>query len=502
MISQLFILSPRGDVIINKQFRLDVPVKITTEVFFRTVKFWTDGDKAPAVFNEDGVNYVHVKVAGLFVAATTRKNVSPSLVLELLHRVAKVIKDYCGVLSEDALRKNSILAYELIDELLDHGYAQTTDTETLKQRVFNEPVHAHEDPGKADSSGATPSKKYGFFSASMGAFNSSSGVNGGNAKRSAVNRSVIEKPKGPAEGTGGRNEIFVDVVEKLNVTFNAQGAQVSSEIDGSIQVRNFLHDNAVKIKLALNEELAIGGRDLGAFGGNGGGYRGFSGGGGMAVLLDDCNFHESADLATFDVDRTISMTPPAGEFALMNYRVAGEFEPPFTVHTSIDDSTPYRLQVTLMLKANFPVRNTCTGLQVKFPVPRNCVNAHPSLEQGVVAGAQHAAYTQADRCVVWQFKKVKGQGEHVLTINISFPDEAQARGAKKECGPATLSFTIPMYNASRLAVRYLQIGGGTAHDGQVGGAQGGGPGGGGKDGKGPHRWVRYVTKSSSYVCRV
>jgi len=68
MISQLFILSPRGDVIINKQFRLDVPVKITTEVFFRTVKFWTDGDKAPAVFNEDGVNYVHVKVAGLFVA--------------------------------------------------------------------------------------------------------------------------------------------------------------------------------------------------------------------------------------------------------------------------------------------------------------------------------------------------------------------------------------------------------------------------------------------------
>ena len=256
MISQLFILSPRGDVIINKQFRLDVPVKITTEVFFRTVKFWTDGDKAPAVFNEDGVNYVHVKVAGLFVAATTRKNVSPSLVLELLHRVAKVIKDYCGVLSEDALRKNSILAYELIDELLDHGYAQTTDTETLKQRVFNEPVHAHEDPGKAGSSGTTPTKKYGFFSASMGAFNSSSGVNGGNAKRSAVNRSVIEKPKGPAEGTGGRNEIFVDVVEKLNVTFNAQGAQVSSEIDGSIQVRNFLHDNAVKIKLALNEELS------------------------------------------------------------------------------------------------------------------------------------------------------------------------------------------------------------------------------------------------------
>ena len=215
MISQLFILSPRGDVIINKQFRLDVPVKITTEVFFRTVKFWKDGDKAPAVFNEDGVNYVHVKVAGLFVAATTRKNVSPSLVLELLHRVAKVIKDYCGVLSEDALRKNSILAYELIDEMLDHGYAQTTDTETLKQRVFNEPIHATEDVGKSSLGGATP-KKYGFFSASPGTPTS--------ARRSTVNRSVIATPQGPDESSGGRNEIFVDVVEKLNVTFASDGS--------------------------------------------------------------------------------------------------------------------------------------------------------------------------------------------------------------------------------------------------------------------------------------
>ena len=496
MISQLFILSPRGDVIINKQFRLDVPVKITTEVFFRTVKFWKDGDKAPAVFNEDGVNYVHVKVAGLFVAATTRKNVSPSLVLELLHRVAKVIKDYCGVLSEDALRKNSILAYELIDEMLDHGYAQTTDTETLKQRVFNEPIHATDgDVGKSSVGGGVTPKKYGFFSASVGQFGSGGAPT--SAKRSAVNRSVIATPQGPDESAGGRNEIFVDVVEKLNVTFASDGSQVSSEIDGSIQVRNFLHDRPT-IKLALNEELAIGGRDLGAFGGPGR-YQGYSAGGGMAVLLDDCNFHESADLSQFDVDRTISMTPPAGEFALMNYRAAGEFDPPFRLQTVIDDGTPYRLQVTLMLKAEFPARNTCTGLQVKFPVPRNCVNAHPTLEQGSAgSGQQHAAYTQADRAVVWQFKKVKGQGEHVLTINVSFPDEASARASKKECGPATLSFTIPTYNASRLQVRYLQIGGGP-----TGGAPDGiAPGGGGKDGKGAHRWVRYVTKSSSYVCRV
>ena len=61
----------------------------------------------------------------------------PALVLELLQRISRVIKararcraharactltraappqDYCGVLSEDSLRKNFILVYELLDE--------------------------------------------------------------------------------------------------------------------------------------------------------------------------------------------------------------------------------------------------------------------------------------------------------------------------------------------------------------------------------------------------
>lgn len=34
-----------------------------------------------------------------------------------------------------------------------------------------------------------------------------------------------------------RDEIYVDVIERLSVTFNAAGNPVSSQIDGSIQVR-------------------------------------------------------------------------------------------------------------------------------------------------------------------------------------------------------------------------------------------------------------------------
>lgn len=63
------------------------------------VKFWEGGDPPPC-FNIDGINYIFVRKNGLLFAISTQWNVSPSMFLELLNRLAKVFKDYCGVLSE------------------------------------------------------------------------------------------------------------------------------------------------------------------------------------------------------------------------------------------------------------------------------------------------------------------------------------------------------------------------------------------------------------------
>jgi AP-4 complex subunit mu-1 len=55
--------------------------------------------------------------------------------------------------------------------------------------------------------------------------------------------------------------------------------------------------------------------------------------------------------------------------------------------------------------------------------------------------------------------------------------------ARKEIGPVSMSFEIPMYNVSNLQVRYLRIS-----------EQ--------QKSYNPYRWVRYVTQASSFVCRV
>ena len=45
-------------------------------------------------------------------------NMSPALGVELLNRIMKISKDYCGMMTEEAVRKNIALIYELLDEAI------------------------------------------------------------------------------------------------------------------------------------------------------------------------------------------------------------------------------------------------------------------------------------------------------------------------------------------------------------------------------------------------
>lgn len=76
----------------------------------------------------------------MYFVATTMYNTSPALILECLDKISKIIKDFCGILSEEVLRKNFVLIYEILDEVMDYGYPQLTSTELLKPFVLNEPI--------------------------------------------------------------------------------------------------------------------------------------------------------------------------------------------------------------------------------------------------------------------------------------------------------------------------------------------------------------------------
>ena len=62
-----------------------------------------------------------------------------------------------------------------------------------------------------------------------------------------------------------------------------------------------------------------------------------------SVVLDDCNFHECVRLDEFETSRTLSFFPPDGEFALLNYRITGEFRAPFRIFPTVEELSPYKV---------------------------------------------------------------------------------------------------------------------------------------------------------------
>ena len=106
MISNFFVISPRGDTILAKQYRTqataaDAHERSHTEALFRKIKFWDDaavtaaqqaeeksdsartGDAPPIFLMPDGLTYFHVKRNGLIFGASSARNVSPNTVLEV-----------------------------------------------------------------------------------------------------------------------------------------------------------------------------------------------------------------------------------------------------------------------------------------------------------------------------------------------------------------------------------------------------------------------------------
>ncbi|KAL3340189.1 hypothetical protein AABB24_028690 [Solanum stoloniferum] len=285
----------------------------------------------------------------------------------------------------------------------------------------------------------------------------------------AITKSVVANEPGGRK----REEIFVDIIEKISITFSSSGYILTSEIDGTIQMKSYLTGNP-EIRLALNEDLGIGragGRSAYDYGGSAG-----SG----AVVLDDCNFHESVQLDSFDVDRTLTLVPPDGEFPVMNYRITQEFKPPFRINTLIEEAGSLKAEVILKIRAEFPSDITANTILVQMPLPTYTSRVSFELEPGTVG--QTTDFKESNKRLEWSLKKVVGGSDHTLRAKLTFSQESHGN-ITKEAGPVSMTFTIPMYNPSRLQVKYLQIA---------------------KKSKtyNPYRWVRYVTQANSYVARI
>ena len=123
----------------------------------------------------------------------------PSGVLEIIYRMMKMFRDYMGVLNEESIRKNFVLIYEIIDEVIDYGHTQLVNTEHIRPLIVNEALLIQT---KAQAKATSTSKwKPKIFSSKT------------------VSSLAITKPMQKLDAKKNKaNEIFVDIFEKLTVS--------------------------------------------------------------------------------------------------------------------------------------------------------------------------------------------------------------------------------------------------------------------------------------------
>ncbi|XP_055266190.1 AP-4 complex subunit mu-1 isoform X1 [Moschus berezovskii] len=452
MISQFFILSSKGDPLIYKDFRGDSGGRDVAELFYRKLT-GLPGDESPVVMHHDDRHFIHIRHSGLYLVATTSENISPFSLLELLSRLATLLGDYCGSLGEATISRNVALVYELLDEVLDYGYVQTTSTEVLRNFIQTE---------------AVVSKPFSLFDLSsvglFGAETQQSKV----APSSAASRPVLSSRSDQSQ----KNEVFLDVVERLSVLIASNGSLLKVDVQGEIRLKSFLPSGS-EMRIGLTEEFCVGKSEL----------RGY----GPGIRVDEVSFHSSVYLDEFESHRILRLQPPQGELTVMRYQLSDDLPSPlpFRLFPSVQwDRGSGRLQVYLKLRCDLPPKSQALNVRLHLPLPRGVV----SLSQELSSPEQKAELGEG--ALRWDLPRVQGGSQLSGLFQMDVPGlpgppgQGPSASAPLGLGPASLSFELPRHTCSGLQVRFLRLA-----SRPCGNAN-------------PHKWVRHLSHSDAYVIRI
>ncbi|KAN0065260.1 clathrin associated protein complex medium subunit [Thecaphora frezii] len=401
MISAFFIFNLKGEVLISRLFRPDLKRSIAD--IFR-IQVVSNPDVRSPIITLGSTSFFHVRHENLYVVAVTKCNANAALVFEFCYRVIGIGRSYFGAkFDEEAVKNNFVLIYELLDEILDFGYPQNSEIDTLKMYITTEGVKS-EQAVREESSKITIQ------------------ATGATSWR----RADVKYRK---------NEAFVDVIETVNLLMSSKGTVLRADVDGQILMRAYL-SGMPECKFGLNDKLVLEKSDK---------NRGKV----DAVELDDCQFHQCVKLGKYDTDRSISFIPPDGEFELMRYRSTTNVNLPFKVHPIVDEVSKSRVEYTVHLRANFDAKLSANNVVLRIPTPLNTTNVKCQVSLG------KAKYVPGENVVVWKISRMQGMSEASFTGEAELSSTTHRKAWTKP--PIEVHFQVLMFTASGLLVRFLKV---------------------------------------------
>eukprot|EP00468_Gymnochlora_sp_CCMP2014_P013931 CAMPEP_0167770562 /NCGR_PEP_ID=MMETSP0110_2-20121227/18002_1 /TAXON_ID=629695 /ORGANISM="Gymnochlora sp., Strain CCMP2014" /LENGTH=288 /DNA_ID=CAMNT_0007659781 /DNA_START=442 /DNA_END=1305 /DNA_ORIENTATION=+ len=239
-----------------------------------------------------------------------------------------------------------------------------------------------------------------------------------------------------------KNEVFIDVLEQVNLLLSAKGGVLRSDVTGTVIMKTRL-SGMPTCKFGLNDKVRLQKeKDDGKLKRN---YKGIS--------IDDVTFHRCVRLARFDQDRSINFVPPDGEFELMKYRITSHINLPFRVIPVVTEYGTNRVEYDIKITPSFGKQLIATNVIVKIPVPENATSDNRQIR--VTSGK--AKYYPVHSAIVWKFKKFMGSSDSGQRLKGEVSRIRSVAEKKWVRPPITLEFQVPMFTSSGLHVRFLKV---------------------------------------------
>merc|ERR1712004_546443 len=325
MIGGLFCYNHKGEVLISRVYRDDIG-RNAVDAFRVNVIHARQQVRSP-VTNIARTSFFHIKRSNLWLAAVTKQNVNASMVFEFLLKVVEIMQNYFGKISEENVKNNFVLIYELLDEIVDFGYPQNTDTGILKTFITQQ----------------------GIKSASR-------------EEQAAITSQVTGQIGWRREGIKyRRNELFLDVLEYVNLLMSPQGQVLSAHVAGKVIMKSYL-SGMPECKFGINDKIVVDSKGKSGEEAN----RSKS-----SIAIDDCQFHQCVKLSKFETEHAISFIPPDGEYELMRYRTTKDISLPFRVIPLVHEVGRTKLEVKVVIKSNFKPSLLAQKIEVRIPTPLN-----------------------------------------------------------------------------------------------------------------------------------
>ncbi|KAK8627429.1 hypothetical protein V6N13_135041 [Hibiscus sabdariffa] len=383
--SALFLLDIKGRVLVWRDYRGDVSAAQAERFFTKLIEKEGDPQSQDPVVYDNGVTYMFIQHSNVYLMIATRQNCNAASLLFFLHRLVDVFKHYFEELEEESLRDNFVVVYELLDEIMDFGYPQYTEAKILSEFIKTDAYR----------------------------------MEAGQRPPMAVTNAVSWRSEGI---NYKKNEVFLDVVESVNILVNSNGQIISG---------------MPECKLGLNDRVLLEAQGRTTKG--------------KAIDLEDIKFHQCVRLARFENDRTISFIPPDGSFDLMTYRLSTQVKPLIWVEAQVEKHSRSRVEIMVKARSQFKERSTATNVEILVPVPADASSPNVRTSMG------SAAYAPENDALMWKIRSFPGGKEYMLRAEFTLPSITDEEATQERKAPIRVKFEIPYFTVSGIQVRYLKI---------------------------------------------